>query len=76
MNKFDRSNFKKDIEFYINEYNYSILDAILHWCEAKGLELEYAATLVKRNKDILNQLEEEVTKTNFLKKPVDTTVQV
>jgi len=66
--KFEKSSFKKDIEELIYKLDVNYLDAIIEWCRINNFDLEYAATLVKRNKDILDILENEAHEIHALKK--------
>lgn len=60
--------FYTDIEFLVKSSNNSYLDCIIHWCEEKGIEIEYIAPLITKNLGMRAKLQGEGEKLNFLKK--------
>lgn len=44
------------------------IDAVIHWCELKGLEVELAASLVIADAAMLSSIEVEAENLNYLKK--------
>ena len=48
-----------EIEQLMSDKKMSLIDAAVYWCEARGLEIEYAASLIKKNKNMKKRLREE-----------------
>jgi hypothetical protein len=44
------------------------IDAVVHWCELNNVEVEYAASLVKRDSVIMSEIQTEAENLNVLKK--------
>lgn len=59
-------NFSMMIEVYAAEKKLDIMDAIVHYCQETGLEIEIAATLVSSS--LKAKLKEEAQNLNMLKK--------
>lgn len=55
------------IERFAKENNVDIMDAVLHYCENNEMEVETAATLLNRNKKIMELLEIEAKQNKLLK---------
>jgi len=60
--------FAKDIENLINDKRISYIEAISLWCETHDLELEYAASLIRKNKNLKSKVQIEAETLNFMKK--------
>jgi hypothetical protein len=56
----DTSHFMKRIIVLVRDHKMDYLDAIMKYCEETGIEVEYAATLVKRCGPIMQMLEAEM----------------
>lgn len=55
--KFDAASFSKKIEELVRYHRMDYMEAILHFCELNGLEVEAVASLVKRSEPIRQKLE-------------------
>jgi hypothetical protein len=62
------TNFVEEIETLCSQKNMEYIDAIVHWCEMRHLEVEYAAELVKKNPTIKSKIQYEAENNNILKK--------
>lgn len=51
--------FEVEIERLISSRQLGLIEAICFWCETRGLEIEYAASLVKKNKNLKSKLAQE-----------------
>ena len=60
--------FAKDIEGLIKTRRVSYIEAITLWCEEHDTEVEYAATLIKKNKKLKGAIQEEAEGLNFMKR--------
>jgi len=61
------NNFCIQIERFANEKKLDIMDAVLFYCEENEMEVETAATLLHRNKKIMELLEIEAKENRLLK---------
>lgn len=55
--KFDSASFAKKVEELVKFEGMDYMEAILHFCDINGLEVEAAASLVKRSEPIRQKLE-------------------
>jgi hypothetical protein len=60
--------FAKDIESIVAVKSTSYMEAIQLWCEERDLEIEYAASLIKKNKNLKGKIQQEAEQLNFMKK--------
>jgi hypothetical protein len=60
--------FEDDIERLVSKTKMSYLDAIIHWTTSKGIELEYAATLIKKDNVMRAKLKAEAEDLNFIRR--------
>lgn len=60
--------FSKDVEFLVSDKKISYIEAITLWCETHDLELEYAASLIRKNKNLKSKIQIEAETLNFMKK--------
>lgn len=60
----NKETFSNEIELFVHEKNVSYMDAIIHICEMKDIEIESAAKHI--NKVIKNKLEAEAQELNYL----------
>jgi hypothetical protein len=51
--------FTIEIEQLMIEKDLSLMDAAIFWCESRGLEVEYAASMIKKNKSMKARLRAE-----------------
>lgn len=49
------------------EKGLTLVEAVTYWCENRGLEIEYGASLIKKNKALKELLKEEAKGLNLLK---------
>lgn len=60
--------FTQQIEFLCQYKQLPYIDAIVHWCEVNGVEVEYAANMIKRNQVMKLKVQQEAETLNFMKK--------
>ena len=65
----DSAHFMKRIIVLVRDERMEYLDAIMRYCEETGIEVEYAATLVKRCGPIMQMLEAELIDNRVLPSP-------
>ena len=62
------TNFSIDIRKLCEERGMEFIDAVVHWCEVNNHEIEYAASLIKKDPVILSNIQGEAENLNILKK--------
>ena len=65
---FNSNNFAADIEKLCRTKNLEYIDAVILWCEKNKLEVEFAASLVKKDPVMKSKLQVEAENLNILKK--------
>lgn len=65
----DTAHFMRRIVELVRDQKMEYLDAIMLYCEETGIEVEYAATLVKRCGPIHQMLEAELVESRVLPAP-------
>lgn len=60
----NKENFSEEVESVVKQYKLPYMDAIIHICEEREIELESAAKHL--NKVIKNKLEAEAQELNYL----------
>lgn len=60
--------FIEEIETICISRNVEYIDAVIHWCERNGFEIEYAAEIIKKNAPLRSKVQIEAENLNFLKK--------
>jgi hypothetical protein len=60
--------FAVDIETLRREKRMDYIDAVVFWCEQRNLDIEYAATLIKKDTIIKTKIQIEAEDLNALKK--------
>ena len=60
--------FANEIRALCNEKQMDYIDAVVHWCNSKDIEVELAASLVMADAALLSNIEEEAENLNYLKK--------
>lgn len=58
--------FEDDIERLVSSTKMSYMEAIIHWTETKGIEIEYAAALIKKDNVLKSKLKAEAEDLHFL----------
>jgi hypothetical protein len=61
-------NFSTDVRKLREEKGMEFIDAVVHWCEVNNLEVEYAASLIKKDPVILSNIQCEAENLNIIKK--------
>ncbi len=64
----EETTFYTDIETMMVTNNVTVMEAVVEWCDRRGIEIEYAAMLVANNADLKAKLQCEAEGLNFLKK--------
>ncbi len=72
----DTARFMRRIIELVRDEKLEYLDAIMKYCEETGIEVEYAATLVKRCTPIQQMLEAELIESRVLPSPRDAAVSL
>lgn len=62
------SSFIEDIEKIRRTKNMDYIDAVVMWCEKNKLEVEYAASLIKKDSAIKEKIQVEAENLNILKR--------
>lgn len=65
--KFSYENFFTDIN-ELCENGMDRIDAVIHWCDINDVDVELAASLIKKNSVLKSFIQEEAENLNFLKK--------
>jgi hypothetical protein len=60
--------FTQQIEYLCESKNMEYIDAVILWCEMNGIEVEYAANLIKKNQVMKLKILQEAENLNFVKK--------
>ena len=61
-------NFYQDIEAIVQDTNETYINAIIHWCAEKSIEIEYVAELISKNINLKAKLQAEGENLHFLRK--------
>ena len=62
------NNFVEQIEVLCRSKNMEYVDAVVHWCEVNKLEVEYAASIIKKDPVIKAKIQVEAENMNILKR--------
>jgi len=62
------NNFIEDIELLCRTKNMEYVDAVVYWCEVNKLEVEYAASIIKKDPVIKAKIQVEAENRNILKR--------
>lgn len=60
--------FSQEIRTICQEKSMEYIDAVVYWCEKNGVEVEYAAALIKKDSVIMSEIQTEAENLNILKK--------
>ena len=60
--------FTKEIEDLVYNKDMEYIDAVLYFCELKGLDVEMAASLIRNNSKLKASIQLEAEKLNYLPK--------
>lgn len=61
-------NFSQQIEFLCESRQMEYIDAVILWCDTNGVEVEYAANLIKKNQVLKMKIQIEAENLNYVKK--------
>jgi hypothetical protein len=61
-------NFSEDIELLCSKKGMSYLDAVIFWCESNNFDVEYAASLIRKDTVMKTKIYAEAESSNNLKK--------
>jgi Phage late-transcription coactivator len=62
------SDFVREIETLVVDKNIDFFEAVMHYCETKGIEVETAAALIKQSTTLKAKIQFEAENLNLLKK--------
>lgn len=51
----------------VHEHGMNFIDAVVTWCDKHGVEVEHAATMIKKDQVFKAKIEAEASKQNMLK---------
>ena len=58
--------FIEEIERYVQDFDVSYIDAVVHICESKGIDIESFAMQAKKDKTLMEKIEAEAIDLNLL----------
>jgi hypothetical protein len=61
-------NYIQEIENLVQDKNIQYIDAIVHYSEKSGLEIEFLASIIKKDPVMKSKLQFEAENLNFMKK--------
>lgn len=62
------------VENYAEEYDYSILEAVVHYCQENDIDIELVATKLMSNK-LYNLIEEDAEEKNLIDMEIQNRIQ-
>ena len=68
MIQFDAQKFLQEIERTCRQNNIEYIDAVIDYCERNKLEVEYIASIIKRDPVIKSKIQAEAEGLNILKR--------
>jgi hypothetical protein len=68
MFNFSANNFASEIDKICRDKNIEYIDAVVHWCEKNNVEIEYAASLIKKDPVFKSKIQVEGENLNILKR--------
>jgi hypothetical protein len=66
--EYEITNFSTSIRELVEKKKMEYIDAIVYWCEQNEKEVEYAASLIAKDANILFHIQQEAENLNFIKK--------
>jgi hypothetical protein len=60
--------FSADVRKLCGEKGMEYIDAVVHWCDLNNVEVEFAATLIKKDPMMKSMIQIEAENLNILKK--------
>jgi hypothetical protein len=64
----NHSTFYEDVENLCRDKNLDYIDAVILWCDRNKIEVEYAASLIKKDQAIKEKIQVEAENLNILKR--------
>jgi len=61
-------NFNAEVETILKEKKVNYIDAVVMWCEANNIEVEYAADLIKKDMVMFSKIKADAEELNILKR--------
>ena len=61
-------NFSSEIYTMIKEHDMDYIDAVVHWCDINKVDVEFAASLVRTDPNILHEIQLDAEALNYLKR--------
>jgi len=61
-------NFNIEVETILQEKKVNYIDAVVMWCEANNIEVEYAADLIKKDMVMFSKIKADAEDLNILKR--------
>lgn len=61
-------NFSSEIYTMIKEHDMDFIDAVVHWCDVNRVDVEFAASLVRTDPNILHEIQLDAEALNYLKR--------
>lgn len=68
--------FINEVEILHETLSLTYMEAIIYWCEARGLDVEAVSHIVKKNRVLKSRLKTEAENLNFLKRKKGSTLPV
>lgn len=68
MLNLNSTKFAEEIESLCKKKNLEYIDAIIHWCNQNKLEVEFAASFIKKDAVLRSKVQVEAENLNVLKK--------
>lgn len=62
------TSFVEEITKLTTTHNLDIMDAVVHFCEKTGMEIETAASIIKKHEGLKSLLQEQAETLNFMPK--------
>lgn len=60
--------FPQEIENIKNEKHFDYIEAVVFWCDQRGMDVEYAANIIKKDNALKSKIQAEAENMNILKK--------
>ena len=64
----EANDFIKEVEDLRRSKNMEYIDAVVHWCEKNKVEIEYAASYIKKDQVFKYKIQEEAENLNYMKR--------
>lgn len=62
------TNFSSEVEVIIQEKKVNYIDAVVMWCEANNIEVEFAADIIKKDAVMHSKIRADAESLNILKR--------